>query len=148
MSPKLKSWLLLGGIFVIGLVTGSALTIGLGPPFLHPPMDRDMKKHWLAHLTDKLALTANQQAKVEPILADAAEKLHGLARDEKQRGAQIFKSADDQIAALLTPDQQAKLQKMEEEREKMFGGHMHPFGHGGPGDRMPPPSGAPSSSTP
>jgi Spy/CpxP family protein refolding chaperone len=155
MSPKLKPWLLLVGIFVIGVVTGSALTIGLGPRFLHPPMERDMKKHWLAHLTRELDLTADQQAKIEPILADSEEKLHALARDEKQRGAQIFKAADDQISALLTPDQQAKLQKMEEEREKMFGGRMHPFGHGGPDDHMPqpippppPPPGAPASPAP
>jgi protein CpxP len=142
MSSRLKSWLLLTGIFVVGIVTGAALTIGLAPHFRHAPAaTHDMRASWMARLTEKLALTTDQQAKVQPILADAEGKLDALRRDQIERGSQIIKSADDQIATLLTPDQQVQLQKMESDRQKMFNGHMHSRGgqhegSGGPPDGM------------
>lgn len=154
MSPKIKPWLLLGGIFVIGVVTGAALTIGLGPHFarfMHPPVpaQHDMRKNWMAHLTKALNLSADQQAKIQPIVTDASTKLQALHHDEMEQGSQIFKTANDQISALLTPDQKAEMQKMEEERQKTFPGHMHPgggFHHGGPDDQMPPPPAPPPAS--
>jgi Spy/CpxP family protein refolding chaperone len=144
MSPKLKPWLLVCGIFVIGVVTGSALTVGLGSRFLHPGQGGyNMKAHWMTRLTDRLHLTADQQAKIQPILADADTKFQALIKDERQSGSQIFKDADEKIEAILTPDQQVELKKMEAEREKMFAGHMHPgggnFNHGGQVGHMPPP---------
>jgi Spy/CpxP family protein refolding chaperone len=150
MSPKLKSWLLLGGIFVIGVVTGMALTVGLGAHFMHAPADRDMKKHWMAHLTKELDLTADQQAKIQPILADAETKLSALRHEQVRQGAQVFAAADDQISALLTPEQNVELKKVEAEREKMFGMHGHAggnFHNDDPGDAPPPPPPQPSGPT-
>ena len=44
-------------------------------------------------------------------------------------GSQIFKAANEQISAILTPEQQVEMQKLEAEREKMFpGGHKFPGG--------------------
>jgi Spy/CpxP family protein refolding chaperone len=139
MSSNFKPWLVLAIIFIAGILTGSALTMALSPHFAKPPAPRDMRQHWMARLTDRLKLTPDQQAKIQPILADATTKAQALHRDEVQRGSQIFKAANEQISALLTPDQKVELQKMEAEREKMFSGHMHR--HGGPDDdgRMPPP---------
>jgi Spy/CpxP family protein refolding chaperone len=146
MSSNLKSWLLLAGIFIVGVVTGSALTIGLGPHFHHPPEQRDFRKSLMAHLTERLSLTADQQSKIQPILADAESKIRALHRDELERGSQIFKETNAQISALLTPAQQAELQKMESEREKLFNGHMRPWGppHDGPGGMPPPPPPGPN----
>ena len=139
MSSQLKPWLLLGGIFIVGIVTGSALTIGLASHFMHPPGEQQLRSHWMMRLTERLNLTADQQAKIQPILTDAATRIQALHRDEVGRGSQIFKAANDQISALLTPEQQVELQKMESEREKMFSGHMHPWGpqHDGPGGMHP-----------
>ena len=136
MSSKLKSWLLLSGIFVVGIVTGSALTFGLASYFKPPLGPHEMQKHWMVRLTHELNLTADQQVKIEPILADAEIKFQSLHREEVGRGSQIYKAADDQISALLTPEQKVQLQKMESEREKMFSGHLHPWGaaHDGSGD--------------
>ena len=145
MSPTVKPWLLLGGIFLIGVVTGGVLVMGLGPRFIHPSLQsaRGMKVHWMESLTKRLNLTADQQAKIQPILTDADTKFQALIHDERQHGSQIFKDADDQISALLTPDQQVELKKMEAEREKMFSGHMRQkdgkFGHDGPDKPAPPP---------
>jgi Spy/CpxP family protein refolding chaperone len=158
MSSQVKPWLLLSVIFIVGIVTGSALTIGLGPHFMHPSGEQQIKRHLMEHLAKRLNLTADQQAKIQPIVADAATKLQALQRDEVEQGSQIFKAANEQISALLTPEQKVEMQKMESEREKMFSGHMRPWGpsrdgpggmrrHGGPDDdgRMPPP--APDATT-
>lgn len=128
---KFKPWLYLATIFVVGAVTGSALTIGLASHFMKPPGAQQMKQHWMMFLTKQLNLTPDQQAKIQPILTDAESKIQALHRDEMERGSQIIKTANDQIAAILTPDQKAQLAKLEAEREKMFSGHMHPWGHGG-----------------
>jgi len=161
MSSNLKPWLFLGIIFIVGVVTGCALTIGLAPHFMPPPGAQQIRQHWMAHLVKRLNLTADQQAKIQPILADATASLQSIHRDEVGRDSQIFKAADDQISALLTPDQKVELQKMESEREKIFSGHMHPWGpppgspggmyhHDGAdaGGAMPPPPAAPTNAPP
>ena len=160
MSPKLKPWLLLAIIFVVGVVTGSALTMGWEAHFRHQPGPQQINRLWMAQLIQRLDLTADQQAKIKPILADAKTKIQSLHRDEVERGSQIMKAAHDQISAILTPEQQAKLQKMESERVKMFLEHMRPWGpphegpggmhsHGGPDDGvMPPPPEPPTNPPP
>jgi len=158
MSSNLKPWLVLAVIFIVGVVTGSALTIGLGSRFIHPPGEEQMGRHWMAQLVQRLNLTADQQAKIEPIVTDAETRIQSLHRDEVERGSQIFKAAHDQISALLTPEQNVELQKMEAEREKRFSDHMRsshegPGGmhhYGGPGDggMPPPPPAAPTNAAP
>jgi len=160
MSSKLKSWLLLAVIFVVGIITGSTLTIGLAPHFMHPPGARDMKRHWMRYLTRELSLTTDQQAKIQPIVADAVTRIHSVHRDEVERDSQIFKAADEQISSLLTPGQKMELQKMESDREKRFSDHMRPWDpphdappdmhhHEGPGDGgTPPPPAMPANAAP
>jgi Spy/CpxP family protein refolding chaperone len=136
MSSQFKPWLLLAVIFIVGVLTGSALTIGLAPHFRHPPGAQQMRRLWMAQLVQRLNLTTDQQAKIQPIVADAETRIQSLHRDEVERGSQIFKAAHDQISALLTPGQQAELQKMESERKKRFSDHMRSWGpaHDGPRD--------------
>jgi len=159
MSSKLKPWLVLGVIFIAGILTGVALTIGLGPHFMHPSGMQQMKRHWMDNLVERLHLTADQQTKIQPILADAKTKMQSLHRDEVERGSEIIKAAHDQISALLTPGQKLEMQKMESEREKMFLDQMRPGGpprdggerhhHDGPDEGpAPPPPGAPGNAPP
>ena len=159
MSSKFKPWLLLAVIFIVGVVTGSALTIGLAPHFMRAQGPRDMKQHWMEYLTRELNLTPDQQTKIEPILTDAEIKVRSLHREEVEQGSQIIKAADIQISALLTPGQKVELQKMESDREKLFSGHMRPWGaqregpggmrrRAGPDDGMTPPTPPPAPNAP
>ena len=154
MSSKVKSWLLLSVIFIVGAVTGAALAIGFGPRFIHStgPGPQQIRKAWMTQLTERLSLTTDQQAKIQPILDDAETKIRNLHREEGNRGAQIFKSVDDQIAALLTPAQNEELKKMQSEREKRFSDHMRVRGfshdHDGPPDGPGPRDGSPDGSVP
>jgi len=157
MSPKIKPWLFLAMIFLAGIMTGAALSIGLGPYFKSEQGAQQMKRGWMLYLTKRLDLTADQQAKIDPILAASENDMQAARKDNADRVSQIIKKANAQIAAILTPDQQAALEKMSKEmdqnRDRHFPGRGHSWGgpggmqpHGGPGGggMMPPPGPPPS----
>jgi periplasmic protein CpxP/Spy len=72
-----------------------------------------------ARLTKKLNLTADQSAKLEPILADRDQKIAALKADttispmiaQKQMHA-IHQQTRQQLATVLTPDQMQQLHSM------------------------------------
>jgi Spy/CpxP family protein refolding chaperone len=134
---RVKPWLLMGLIFAVGIVTGAALTLGFRSDFTHAPDPHQIRTRWLAHLTERLNLTADQQTKIQPILTDAGNQIQSLHREEVDRISQIMEKANHEIAFLLTADQQAELKQMESERERTFSGHMRAWGdghgHSGPG---------------
>ena len=135
MSAAIKPWLLLSGIFVVGIVTGSALTFGLSAHFMHPHSETDLRAHWVAFLVQRLNLTPDQKAKIKPIVMDATVRIQSLHRDEVQVGSEIIRTANEKIMAELTPDQKVQLQQLEADREKMFSNRMRSWGSpgGGPG---------------
>jgi Spy/CpxP family protein refolding chaperone len=150
---RLKPWLVLAVIFLAGIATGTALTMAWSSHNSRPPGIRDFKSRWLAHLTERLKLSPDQQEKIEPILTLAGNQVQSLHHDEVERIAQIMEKTNSQIAAILTPDQQVEMQKMmkdfqaNRDHDKIFPGHIKPKDspHGGPGDndRPPPPPGQP-----
>jgi Spy/CpxP family protein refolding chaperone len=139
MTSSLKPWLILAVIFIAGGFTGAALTMVLSGPFMHPPgmmpPPPDMQQRWLQHLSRQLNLTADQQAKIGPILQDTAAKMQKIHDEEFDKIRPILKASDDQIAAILTPGQQAALKQMIADREKAFEHRGRPWGgpHDGPG---------------
>jgi periplasmic protein CpxP/Spy len=86
------------------------------------------------HLSKKLGLSADQTAKLEPILADRQQKVQALRADtsltpdqRKQQMRAIGKDSQEQLAGILTPEQMQQLKAMH---------------HGRRGDRQaPPPTG-------
>ena len=147
MSAQVKPYLVLAVIFLAGVLTGVALTIGVGPRFTSHSGE-GMRHNLMARYVKALNLTPDQQAKVEPILNDTAAKLQALRKDGMEKFSAIFKATDDQLAPLLTPDQKALLAKLQADREKAFAAHGRPHGpgHGGPDGGPPhdePPPGPP-----
>jgi len=102
----------------------------------------------MMYLTKRLDLTPEQQAKIDPILAASENDMQAARKDNADRVSQIIKKANAQIAAILTPEQQAALEKMSKEmdqfRDRKFPGHGHPWG--GPGGM--PPRGGPGGMPP
>lgn len=81
----------------------------------------------LKRLTEQLDLTADQQAKIKPVLEDRDAKAKALmndtslSQDEKRaKNRELMKSTHDQVRALLTADQQQKYDAM---RPGPGGGH-------------------------
>jgi len=152
MSPRaVRPWIILALIFLLGAATGSLLTIGFGPRFSGPPPAHELGNRWMEHLTHRLNLTDDQQAKIQPIVTKAEEQIQAAQREDLGHISSILKEANAGISPLLNPAQQAELQKMEQERERMFQHHQHGPGHGpddfhhpGPDDHPPAEPSAPA----
>jgi Spy/CpxP family protein refolding chaperone len=108
------------------------------------PMSPDEQ---LKRMTKDLDLTADEQAKIKPILVDEQKKMEDLRNDSggdrqamRQKMMQIRQDGNDQVRALLDDKQKEKLDKLEQQRED----RMHdrrgggPGGPGGPGGENPP----------
>lgn len=140
MSATVKAWLLLSGIFVVGAVTGSALTFGFASHFRLTHGEAEMRTHLMAMYVRRLDLTDDQRAKIRPIVQETAHSIQELHHDEVSKGFDIFRKANEQILAILTPDQKTALQQIEREQQDMFSNHlMHP----GMPPQHPGPNGAP-----
>lgn len=133
-SVTLRPWAILALIFLLGAATGALLTIGLGPRLAHaPPGPKEMGNHWMMHLTRRLNLTDDQQARIRPIIMDAEKEIEAVHRNDVRQILTFLGNANTKIAAVLDPGQQAELKKMEQEREQTFMRRMH--GRGRPGPR-------------
>jgi len=93
-------------------------------------------------LTKRLNLTSDQQPKVLDILKSEQSQMEGVhsdtslsQQDRRSKMMDIHKTSNDQIRALLTPDQQKKFDEMQSR-------HEHWQGHQ-PGGQAPPASDSP-----
>ena len=124
----------------LAIPAARAQDAGTPPPPPPPPAgehgamhkERGPRGDGLKFFTEKLGLTQDQQAKIKPILADQKKALDTLGDDASiEKGAKRAKSMEirkahrEQIRALLTPEQQKKLDELKEE---------HGRGPGGPGE--------------
>jgi Spy/CpxP family protein refolding chaperone len=86
------------------------------------PMGPEQELGWLS---DKLKLTDDQKSKIKPLIEDEHKQLTALredssmSREEKHaKFRQIRTSTYDQIRPILTEQQQATLQQIEQERQQ------------------------------
>jgi protein CpxP len=132
---KMKTYLLLPALFCAAVTVSPALRAqGTSPAPSVPATSPAGEEHHrggnpLEMLAKKLDLTADQQAKLKPIFEDRHEKMKALRDDtsltpddKKAKAKALMESSNDQIKAILTPDQLTKytaLQaEMKEHREK------------------------------
>lgn len=73
----------------------------------------------LQHLTKSLNLTAEQQAKVQPILDAAKPQLTAIHQDARQKSQAVMANATSQIRTLLTPTQQTKFDAIQKAHQDM-----------------------------
>jgi Spy/CpxP family protein refolding chaperone len=62
----------------------------------------------LEHMTESLNLTAEQQAKIQPIIDQATPQLRAIHQEAMQKMHTVMDSTMSQIRPLLTADQQKK----------------------------------------
>lgn len=94
----------------------------------------------LQHLTRQLNLTDDQQQKIKPVLEQEQQQMQTLHQDTSMsqqdrwsKMQQIRQTTNDQIKAVLNPDQQKKFEEMQNRRMNPQGG----MGHGGMGQGQP-----------
>ena len=128
-------------VFVAGGVTGAFFGffhlrhhIMLGPPHSGEVGDR-MREH----LRRSLSLTPEQETKVAPIVEATTAKLEAIRVETAERVRTIMEQSKKELAPLLTPEQQAKLDKLEAEHRKMMMHHgFHPPPPPPPKENQPP----------
>jgi len=73
----------------------------------------------LEHMTKNLNLTPDQQAKVQPIIEQAKPQMKAIHQEAMQKGKALMDNVTAQIRAILTPEQQQKLDAMKKAHEDM-----------------------------
>ena len=128
-------------VFVAGAATRAFFCIHLlrHHVMLGPPHSGDIADRMREHLRHALDLTAEQESKIAPIVEAASSKLETIRLETAERVRGVMEESKKQVAPLLTPEQQKKLDQLESEHRKMM---LH---HGflpppPPKDRPSPPS--------
>jgi Spy/CpxP family protein refolding chaperone len=112
-------------VFVAGGMTGAFFGIhGLRHHvMLGPPHSGDVPDRMREHLRHTLGLTAEQEKKIGPIVDATSAKLESIRVETAERVHAVMEESKKEVAPLLTPEQQQKLDKLESEHRKMMMHH-------------------------
>jgi protein CpxP len=109
---KLIMWLVLVAVFVLGSVTGAALT-GLIRSRVSGTESRDKAMHErFEKMRTELNLTDQQTTAVRAIIEDTRNEYRALKTELRPRFEEPRQKARTKIRALLTPEQQQKFDAM------------------------------------
>ena len=143
MNSALKWKLVLALLLVF--VAGSATGVFFGVHHLRhhvmlgPPHSGDMPDRMREHLRHALDLTAEQEKKIAPIIDATSAKLETIRVETAERVRTVMEDSKKEVAPMLTPEQQKKLDKLDSEHRKMM--HLHGFLPAPPPkDKSPPPA--------
>jgi Spy/CpxP family protein refolding chaperone len=85
----------------------------------HGEMGPHHMKNPLDGLSEDLNLTADQKAKVQPIVDQAKPQIRAIHEEAMQKAKTVMDTTLTQIRPLLTPEQQQKLDAMKKAHEDM-----------------------------
>jgi len=108
---RLKVWLVLLVVFVLGSVTGAALTGLYRSRASGDLRERTMHEHF-EKMRQELNLTDQQTTQVRAILDETRNEYRALRSELKPRFEEPRQKARARIRALLTPEQQQKFDAM------------------------------------
>jgi Spy/CpxP family protein refolding chaperone len=117
-----KSLLLLALVFFAGIVVGVvgtriAVRQVVQQAVLHPERVQVVIERNIAR---RLQLDNEQRVKLHEILSDAHGQLKDLRLEYQPQFILIVNNAEEQITAILTPEQQARFEKLKEENRPLL----------------------------
>lgn len=128
-QTRRKATFYLVSIFLVGTATGALVGYTSAkkrkPP--SPPRVEDMTGHITARLRDKLILSSEQVARIEPLVRRACSEMQSIQRDSGKRMGQVFQDLSQRMAEYLSPEQREKLEKMERERQESWRNRSRPL---------------------
>ncbi len=120
MKARVKNALMIAAIFVAGVVTGSVNSIGVGQKMAEQRLSIDrFHSTLMGILRSELNLTADQTARVEPIVRQACVQYRELMLETANRVSALVRSTNTRIERELTPAQASRLRQLELERERL-----------------------------
>ncbi len=117
-------------IFVAGLVTGGATTLGVvrwiarhprvNPAQMTGPFGQrlangqpqQLNPQLMRSFANKLDLTDEQRARIQPIIRRTVSQLTRERREVQLTSALLIEKMQDEIAEILTPDQRARFEQL------------------------------------
>ena len=112
-------------VFVAGGMTGVFFGVHLlrHHLMLGPPHSGDVPDRMREHMRRTLGLTAEQEKKIAPIVDATSAKLETIRVETAERVRTVMEDSKKEVAPLLTPEQQKKLDQLESEHRKMMMHH-------------------------
>lgn len=109
-------------VFVAGAATGTFFGFHhlRHHVILGPPHSGDVPGRMREHLRRELGLTAEQEAKIAPIVDATGAKLETIRVETAERVRTVMEESKMQVAPFLTAEQQKKLEKLEAQHRKMM----------------------------
>ena len=127
-----KIALYLALIFLLGGVAGAGVRTLCTPSHNHRPPPHnpeDFANHIFKRIKERLELTPEQIEKVEPVFRKGFQEVRAIQDRSLKEVEAAVKRNHEEIARLIRPDQQQKLEEMDREREKRFS-EGRGLGHG------------------
>lgn len=129
MNRALK-WKLIAG-FVLVFLAGGATGVFVSAATAHRFFAGHHRHGFVAQtmrnrLQWQLRLTDDQLTKVSPIIEKTATQLEEIRGDTGRRVREIIAESHREIAAYLTPEQQQRLQQMEQRHRRWFQHRQRP----------------------
>jgi Spy/CpxP family protein refolding chaperone len=108
-------------LFAVGAIAAGGFALAQGPD-QHDGGPGGWHGHGgpLQHLTDSLNLTADQKAKVQPIIDQAKPQMIAIHQEAMQKAKGVMDNAMSQIRPLLTPEQQKKADDLQKAHQDML----------------------------
>ena len=120
----LRNWkvlLCLAGIFVIGAVTGGAITVKVVRVALRRSLGfEDWSKTTMQRYHARLKLTDEQTRKLQPVLDQTGRELRETATGAFYQIATTIQQNNQRVAEELTPEQRSKFAAMNEDARRRF----------------------------
>jgi len=112
-------------VFVAGGMTGVFFGVHLlrHHMMLGPPHSGDVPDRMREHMRRTLGLTAEQEKKIAPIVDATSAKLEAIRVETAERVRTVMEDSKKEVAPLLTPEQQKKLDQLESEHRKIMMHH-------------------------
>ncbi|MFT4639421.1 MAG: chorismate mutase [Verrucomicrobiales bacterium] len=121
-SPKLKLLLGIITIFLLGGVAGGLVGSRLGKEAVEKRSKiENLNQNIMAYLEDRLSLTTEQVAIIQPMVGQACEELEGIHLEGAERIEKVIRRYHELIAKTLDSDQLPILKEMERKRREQAG---------------------------
>ena len=109
-------------VFIAGVTTGclfGALHLKKRH-IIGPPHSGDVAGKMREHFRKALDLTAEQETKILPIIDATSTKLEAIRIESAERVRAVMEESKREIAPQLSPEQQAKLERLEAHHRKIM----------------------------
>lgn len=108
-------------VFFAGVAAGFFGAVHFGrPDFFHRASSRSIAEHAKEHLRAELKLTPQQMEQISPIVDQATSNLEAKREQTGREVRAIFEEMHKRISPLLTPEQQKRLERMDERHRRVM----------------------------